>query len=271
MTTVKSSMIVARDGCRLAYEHHQVNTDFQTVMLAGSLGTTFEMWDPQVDALKQHFNVVRYDARGHGRSDVFPGAYSVDRLGGDVLDIIDALNLEKVHFCGLSIGGIVGQWLALRSPERVERLILANTAAFIGSPEFWQQRIESVGTQGIETIWEGIRDRWFTTDFIKSETALVDQLQAMFQSIDSAGYVACCAAIRDMDMRKLAHLNTLPTLIIAGSEDLATPLSQSEDLHRWHSNSELLVLKAGHLSNLERPDEFCRGLLRFLGVSSSSV
>ena len=165
--------LVARDGCKIAYEHRIVNPSFKTVVLAGSLGTTFEMWNPQIVSLSERFNVVRYDARGHGRSDVFPGAYSIDRLGLDVIDLIDALDLKTVHFCGLSIGGIVGQWLALRYPERVERLVLANTAAFIGTPEFWQQRIELINNDGVASIWEGIRDRWFTTEFINSNTCLL--------------------------------------------------------------------------------------------------
>ena len=256
--------LVARDGCKIAYELRMVDPSFKTVVLAGSLGTTFEMWSPQVDALSERFNVVRYDARGHGRSDVFPGAYSIDRLGLDVIDLIDALDLKAVHFCGLSIGGIVGQWLALRNPQRIERLVLANTAAFIGSPEFWQQRIELINDDGVASIWEGIRDRWFTTEFINSNTELMSQLQTMFKSIDTHGYAACCAAIRDMDLRPFTHMNKLPTLIIAGSEDMATPPEQSEELDKAYLSSQLLVLKAGHLSNLERQDEFNQGLLNFL-------
>ena len=263
--SVDVKFLAARDGCKIAYEHRIVDPSFKTLVFAGSLGTTFEMWNPQMDALSKRFNLVRYDARGHGRSDVFPGAYSIDRLGSDAIDLIDALNLKTVHFCGLSIGGIVGQWLAVRHPERVERLVLANTAAFIGSPEFWQQRIELINNDGVASIWEGIRDRWFTNEFINSHTELMSQLQTMFKSIDTNGYAACCAAIRDMDLRPFAHLNKLPTLMIAGSEDMATPLEQSEELDRAYSNSQLLALKAGHLSNLERQDEFNQGLLSFLG------
>lgn len=265
--SVDVKYIAMRDGCKIAYEHRQINPSFKTVVLAGSLGTTFEMWDPQVEVLSQHFNVVRYDARGHGRSDVFPGAYSTDRLGLDVIDLIDALGLETIYFCGLSIGGMVGQWLSVRHPERIERLVLANTAAFIGAPDFWQQRIESITKEGVASIWEATQARWFTTEFLASETALIEQLESMFKSIDTAGYAACCAAIRDMDSRPFTHLNKLPTLIIAGSEDMATTLGQSEELHEFCENSVLLVLEAGHLSNLECQSEFNHGLLSFFGAS----
>lgn len=251
------------DGCKIHYSHH-INADKPTLVLSNSLGTTMLMWEPQLAELKKHFSILRYDARGHGQSDSFPGAYCMDRLGCDLIELMDFLQLEKVHYCGLSIGGMIGQWLAVRHPERIDSLVLANTSAYIGPSSLWQDRINHVKKSGLPDIWDNILARWFTSDFISAEPDTVAQMKNMFMSIDAQGYIACCAAIRDMDMRNYACLNKLRTLIIAGTQDLATPIEQSEYLLEQYDNAQLVELNAGHLSNIEQPDQFGEALLTFL-------
>ncbi len=251
------------DGCNIHYSHH-VNAGKPTLVLSNSLGTTMAMWEPQLEVLKNHFSVVCYDSRGHGCSDVFPGSYSLDRLGCDVVELLDFLDLDKVHFCGLSIGGMVGQWLAARFPGRINSLVLANTSACIEPSSMWQDRINHVQKEGLLSIWANVLARWLSADFIKNNAEEVGSMKAMFSSIDSDGYCGCCAAIRDMDLRQVANLNKLPTLIIAGAQDLATPIEHSEYLLSQYSDGKLITLDAGHLSNIEQTEGFNQAILDFL-------
>lgn len=256
---------VVNDGCQIAYRHHRRGTgDRTTLVLSNSLGATMDMWQPQLPIVSEHYDVLCYDSRGHGQSEVFLGTYSIDRLGNDLVQLIDALELEKVHFCGLSIGGMIGQWLACRYPERIQSLVLANTAPYIGPASVWQKRIELVNKQGLESMWEAIRARWLSSGFIAAHTEQLQQLQEMFTGINPAGYTATCAAIRDMDMRAIMETNKLPTLIIAGLHDLATPIEQSELLHHAYADSRLLTLDACHLSNIEQAESFNEVVIRFL-------
>lgn len=251
------------DGCKIHYSHH-INAGKPTLVLSNSLGTTMQMWQPQLEEFKKHFNVLTYDTRGHGGSDVVAGAYSMDRLGSDIIGLLDHLELDKVLFCGLSIGGMMGQWLATFHPERVHALVLANTSALISPISIWQDRIAHVEKEGLASIWPAVLARWVSDDFAASSPNQVASMKAMFETIDGAGYNGCCAAIRDMDMRNLAQLNTLPTLLIAGTQDLATPVSHSEYLLERYRNATILELNAGHLSNIEQADTFTHGALEFL-------
>lgn len=178
-----------------------------------------EMWKPQVEALSGQFRLLRYDARGHGRSDVPAGAYGLDRLGRDVVELLDALGIAKAHFCGLSMGGMVGQWLGVRAPERLDKLVLANTSAYMGPPSGWDDRIAAVRAGGLVALAEGTMGRWFTPGFIAREPGTLAAVCAMLLACPPDGYAGCCAAIRDMDLRPTAPLVRAETLVIAGAHD----------------------------------------------------
>lgn len=234
------------------------------LVLASSLGTTAQMWRPQLQALAARFRVIRYDARGHGSSQVPDGPYTIDRLARDVLAIMDGLGVHRVSFAGVSLGGMVGQWLGAHAPDRIERLVLANTSAYMGPAASWDARIEAVTRAGMSAIADGVVDRWFTPALRQREPVLVAELRAMLIATPPAGYVACCAAIRDMDQRSTVPAISAPTLIIAGASDAATPSSATSELARQIPDSQLVTLDAAHLSNLEQPDAFNAAVLEFL-------
>lgn len=260
--TDKLSLTVG-DGCRIAYRLDGPK-DAPVLLLSNSLGTDMEMWAPQMAAWTRHFRVLRYDSRGHGGSDAPAGAYSIDRLGRDAIELLDALGLDRVNFCGLSKGGMVGQWLAVHAPERLSKLVLSNTAAYMGPPANWQARIEGVRTTGLAPLAEASIGRWFTPAFRSASPERIAPILAMLLAANPEGYAGCCAAIRDMDQRPTARLNATPTLVIAGSQDPATPLADARFLAENASNSRLVCLAAAHLSNLEAPEPFARAVEEFL-------
>ena len=252
------------DRCRLAYRLDGP-VDAPVLVLSNSLGTALEMWAPQLDALAARFRVLRYDGRGHGASDAPPGAYSLDRLGRDVVELLDALGLGRVHFCGLSLGGMLGQWLAVRAPERIERLVLANTAAYMGPPAGWQARIDTVRRDGMGAVAEATMERWFTAAFRAGSPGAVAAVRDRLLATSAEGYAGCCAAIRDMDLRPTAPLVARPTLLVAGAADPSTPPERSEEIARAiGAAARVVTLPAAHLSNVERPDDFTRAVLDFL-------
>lgn len=251
------------DLCRIAYRLDGPE-GAPVLLLSNSLGTDMTMWRPQLDALTQVFRVLRYDSRGHGGSDRPAGGYSMDRLGRDAVQLLDHLGLGRVHFCGLSQGGMVGQWLGLRAPERIDRLVLANTSAYMGPPSNWQSRIDGVRTRGMAPLVEASLQRWFTAGFPARDPDAVAPIRQMLLACDPVGYAGCCAAIRDMDMRPTASLITPPTLVIAGAEDPATSVSDGQWLADQCQNARLVVLEAAHLSNVERPEAFSAAVLAFL-------
>lgn len=252
------------DGCRIAYRFDG-REDRPTLVLSNSLGTNMDMWAPQVEALAPHHRLLRYDTRGHGRSDAPSGAYSLERLGIDVLELLDQLGLERVRFCGLSLGGMIGQWLGVRAPERIERLVLANTAASMGPREDWQQRIDLVLRDGLHAIADASLARWFTPAFRARAPAVVDALRETLLATSPVGYAGCCAAIRDLDLRKTAHLIAPETLIVAGASDTSTPPERADELARSMQNApSIVMLDAAHLSSAEQPERFSRAVIEFL-------
>lgn len=254
------------DGCRIAWRFDG-REDAPVLMLSNSLGTTMDMWAPQMAAWTQRFRVLRYDSRGHGASDSPPGAYSIDRLGRDAIELLDALGLEHVHFCGLSKGGMVGQWLAARAPDRLDRLVLANTAAYMAPPSGWQARIEGILRDGMAPLAEASIARWFTPEFPVRAPEAVEPIRAMLLANNPAGYAGCCAAIRDMDQRPMASLNPVSTLVIAGALDPSTSVADGEFLATSAHQGELAILSAAHLSNVECPAVFADAVVAFLGRS----
>jgi len=261
--------ITTGDGIRIFYQFDG-DEGLPVVLLSNSLGTTLEMWDPQVAALTERYRVLRYDSRGHGQSDAPEGPYEIAQLGRDAVALLDALDIETVGFCGVSKGGMVGMWLGVHTPERIGRLVLANTSSYIGAPEVWNARIETVRRDGMAAIVPGLIDRWFTPRFQKEDPAAVERIVAMLRSIPPQGYVACCAAVRDMDQREDIAAITAPTLVISGTHDGATPPTHAQLIAATIPGAALVDLDAAHLSNIEQANLFNRNLIGFLSLSEAS-
>ena len=234
------------------------------VVLSNSLGTGLAMWAPQMPALLARFRVLRYDTRGHGASGVPPGPYRVEQLGADVLALMDHCGIARAHFCGLSMGGMTGLWLGVHHPERLLRLALCNTAAKIGTAEIWNARIAAVESGGMAAIVDGVLERWLTAPFRQRAPAAAALLHAMLLATPPAGYIAACAAVRDMDQRHQVAAIRLPTLVIAGSHDLATPPQDGRAIADAILDAHYAELDAAHLSNIEQAAAFSAALTDFL-------
>jgi 3-oxoadipate enol-lactonase len=231
----------------------------RTVVLAGSLGSTLEMWDAQVPALTERFSVRRYDHPGHGGSELLY-VRSVEGLAQEVVALLDELELERVSLCGLSLGGAVGMRLALDVPDRLDRLVLCATSMRFATPDFWEERARTVREQGVEAIADVVLERWFTPEFED-----VRRYREMLLSTPAEGYARCCEAIRDWDVRgKLGEIG-VPTLVVAGADDPSTPLGDLEAIAGEIPGARLVVLDpARHIVNVERADEFNEAVLSFL-------
>lgn len=234
------------------------------LIFSNSLGTNLGMWDAQIERFVEEYRILRYDQRGHGRSSVPPGAYTMDQLGHDVVALMDYLGIERANFCGLSMGGMTGMWLGTHAGERFDRLILANTLAMMPPKELWDGRIRTCTEQGMEGVVDAVVERWFTPEFRERQPDEVAWVRGMILATVPAGYAGCCAAIRDMDQREAIRSIRLPTLVIAGSKDPATPPAMSQEIIGHVSHAHLVTLEAAHLSNIERPAEFNEALASFL-------
>jgi 3-oxoadipate enol-lactonase len=236
------------------------------LVLSSSLGTTLGMWDEQAAALGARFRLLRYDHRGHGGSPVPPGPYTIEDLGRDVLALLDRLEIERCSFCGLSLGGMVGMWLASEAPERVERLVLCCTSAALGPPEMWAKRAAAVRAGGMEAVAEAVLERWFTPAFRAERRETIEWAAKMLRNTPPEGYAGCCEAIREMDLRDRLGGIRAPTLVIAGAEDPATPVEHAERIHAAIPDARLAVIpQAAHLANVEQPEAVTREILEHLG------
>jgi 3-oxoadipate enol-lactonase len=245
--------------------HYSLTGDKKPVLVfSNSLGTDFFMWDPQMEELGQRFSVLRYDTRGHGKSSVIPGDYTIEQMGRDVLDLLDSLGLDRVNFCGLSIGGMIGIWLGIHAPSRLHRLVLCNTAARIGTKEMWNARIATVRKSGMKSVAAAVIERWFTPEFRALCREKVDWAQKMIENSPPEGYAACCAAIRDMDQREAVAQIKVPTLVIYGGSDSVIPPSDSHFLAAQIQGAVTVELAAAHLSNVEQPGPFTEAVSNFL-------
>lgn len=247
--------------------HIEGPTTAPAVVLSHSLATNFNMWAPQVGALSPGYRIVRYDTLGHGGTDAPPGPYSLGRLTDDTLALLDALEIERAHFVGLSMGGMIGQALALKAPERLTSLVLCDTTSRI-PPEarpVYDERIRTAETQGMEPLVEPTLARWFTPSFRARRTDMVANIGAMIRATPPAGYVGCSHAIAALNLTDQIKAIRLPTLILVGADDPGTPVADSRVIHEQISGSKLeVILSAAHLSNIEQAAEFNRLLTGFL-------
>jgi len=235
-----------------------------TLMLSNSLGSTLQMWEPQMRAFTQVFRVIRYDRRGHGKSNVTPGPYSIERLGRDALAILDDLNIEKVHWCGISMGGMVGQWLAAHAPERLGKIVLANTTSYYPDPSIWDVRIKAVRDGGLAAVADTVIAGWLTQEFRDSYPEIADRMKAMLLATPVEGYVACCEALRALDLREDLLEIKSPTLVIAGRYDKSTPITMAEAIRGRIPGASMTIVDAAHISNVEAAGPFNDAVLGFL-------
>jgi len=237
------------------------------LVLSNSLGTDLHMWDGQMAAFTEHFRVLRFDTRGHGQSLVTPGPYSIEQLGQDVLALLDALHIKRAHFCGLSMGGLIGQWLGIHGGERLNKLIVCNTAAKIGDPSVWNPRIDTVlrdGPAAMVALRDASIARWFTPDFAEAHPQVAKKITDMLAATSPEGYAANCAAVRDADFREQLSSITVPLLAIAGTQDAVTPPAGSLFIQQHVADAEYAEFYAAHLSNVQAGDAFSERVLAFL-------
>jgi len=234
------------------------------LLFSNSLGANYSMWDPQVHEFRKKFRCLRYDTRGHGQSSVTPGPYSIEQLGKDVIALLDALDLDRGHFCGLSMGGMIGMWLGANAPERLHQLVLCNTGAKIGITEAWNARIDAVRKDGMKSVASAVIDRWFTPAFRQKSPAMISNTLKMLEETNQDGYAACCAAVRDFDFREQLGKIRRPTLVIVGAHDPATPPADGRFLVQHIQGARYAELNAAHLSNIEDQERFNTELAAFL-------
>ena len=259
-------MLITANGIRIHYELSG-RKDGPVVILSHSLASSLKMWKPQMGMLESLFRVLRYDTRGHGKSETTPAPYTLELLGEDALGLLDILGMDRVHWVGLSMGGMIGQSIALNHPERLKSLALCDTAPII-PPEaqpIWDERIEGVQKNGMKSQFETTMERWFTPSFLSLNLPMLTLIKEEFLATPAEGYIGCAGAIRKLNyLERLGEIN-LPTFIIVGEDDPATPVSASEAIHERIRNSKLVILPSTrHLSNVEQPRVFNENLVEFL-------
>lgn len=247
--------IASIDGTMINFEVDGPE-DAPAVLFAHSVGCDLTLWDRQAAALADRYRVIRHDARGHGRSAAPPGAYSIEQLGADALAVLDAAGVDRVHLCGLSLGGTLGMWLALHHPERLTSLTLADTAARLGNAEVWQSRIDTVLAGGTASIADMSMTRFFSEPFRNAASETVERFrQGLIDTADD-GFAGCCAVLRDCNFAASLPAIAAPTLVICGRDDIPTPPADSALLAAAIPGARLAILDAGHISAVEAPEAF---------------
>jgi len=259
-------MFIAANGIRIHYELSG-RKDAPVVILSHSLASSLKMWKPQMEMLRSHFQVLCYDTRGHGKSETTPAPYTLEILGEDAIGLLDQLGMDQVHWVGLSMGGMIGQAIALNHPKRLKSLALCDTSAIIPAEAqpIWDERIEGVRRKGMESQLETTMERWFTPSFLNLNPPMLTLIKEEFLATPAEGYIGCAGAIRRLNyLERLGEIN-LPTFIIVGEDDPATPASASRAIHEQIKNSKLVILPSTrHLSNVEQAEAFNFHLLGFL-------
>jgi 3-oxoadipate enol-lactonase len=254
---------VERSGVKLFYTI-EGKDGAPFLMLSNSLGTTHRMWDAQMAAFAVKFRVIRYDRRGHGQSDSPPGPYSLEDLGNDALAIMEVAGAKKVNWCGLSMGGMTGLWLASNHPDRIEKLVVSSAATFMPPPELWNGRIKTAQDKGMEVLAAPTMQRWFTADFIRNSQDKVAVIRTQFLETTVDGFSGCAAAMRDMDLREIVKTIKAPTLVIVGSDDQGTTPAEAGIIVNRVPDSRGIILKGSHIINVEKPEAFTKDVLEFL-------
>jgi 3-oxoadipate enol-lactonase len=251
------------DGARIDYSIAGAPTA-PALLFINSIATTRELWARQVSRLSKAFRVITYDARGHGFSQVTAGDYTIEQLGRDALAILDEAGVESAHLCGISLGGLTAMWLGVNAPRRVTSLVLANTAARIGSIDMWTERIAFVRQEGMAALAAITMPRWFTENFRAREPQTIEQFRSMVASCSRDGYLSCCAALRDEDLREAISTISCPVLCIAGNADPATPPDALRFIHDRIAGARILLLDAAHLTNVEQDQAFTNAVMEFI-------
>lgn len=259
-------MKITANGIRM---HYTLNgpAAAPVVTLSHSLATNLSMWEPQMAMLAAQYRVLRYDTRGHGGTEAPIGPYSLDQLADDAVALLRALGIERTHFMGLSMGGMIGQIVALDHPELLRTLILCDTSSRV-PPEarpMWEERIRTTEQQGMAPHVEPTLGRWFTAPFVAAHPDVVDPVRAMILGTNPQGYVGCCHAIKALDLTDRLSTISVPTLVVVGEDDPGTPVAASRAIHERINGSAIVILKsAAHLSNMEQPDAFNQAVATFL-------
>jgi 3-oxoadipate enol-lactonase len=251
------------DGCPINYQV-EGPANAPVLMLCNSLGTNLHMWDDQAAAWSKPFHVVRYDRRGHGQSGAPKGAYSMEMLGRDALAVADAAGAKTFNWCGLSMGGMVGQWLGANARDRVQKLVLSNTHYYYADKQPWHDRIKFAEDNGLEKLSGPQMERWFTKEFRDRSPQAVGNVVTMFTATKLDGFLGCCQAVRDMDFRASTPTITAPTMVIVGSKDPATLPEYGEAIQKMVKGAKLVSIEAAHLSNIEQPKPYADAVLNFL-------
>ncbi len=263
-SNLKSNTSTAIEPSRKLHYVIEGDADKPVLVMSNSLGTTLEMWNPQMAALTQHFRVLRYDTRGHGRSALPSASFGMADLADDVIAILDHAGIARARFCGLSMGGMTGMVLARHHADRFDGFVLANTAALIGPESVWNTRIDTVRRDGMAAIVDGVLARWFPDHSLLTRRDEIAPVRRMLETCSADGYTANCAAVRDADLRGLLPAIDAPVLVIAGEQDLATTAAQGRELVERIPGAEFLALPAAHLSNWELPEAFGHAVTGFL-------
>ncbi|AYO53697.1 3-oxoadipate enol-lactonase [Acinetobacter wuhouensis] len=234
------------------------------IVFSNSLGTKYSMWQVQIEHFQKDHFVICYDTRGHGQSSAPQGPYTIDQLGQDVVNLLDHLNIQKADFCGISMGGVTGQWLAIHHSARFNHMIVCNTAAKIGQEQAWLDRAKLVREQGLKPIAETAALRWFTERFIQSQSTIVESMSNDLAAGSAEGYASCCEALAKADLREDLKSISVPVLVIAGQQDPVTTVADGQFMVDRIANAELFEIDASHISNVEKPQEFNQALEKFL-------
>lgn len=256
--------LVTSTDCQLRVEHTP-RPGAPALLLLNPLGVSLEIWDEQLEALSERYELIRFDARGHGKSTI--GSHreaTIELLAADAIAVLEACGIARAHLCGVSLGGMIAMHIAAHAPDRVLKAVLSNTTPYMPPRESWDQRIQTARTQGLAPLIEGTLGRWFTPEFHQAQPDQVNKVRSLLRETSPAGYAACCAAIRDMDQRESIRNITAKTLVIGGTKDVGTTPAMAEQIASSVPEAKLVMLDAAHLTNIERADEFNAALIEFL-------